>query len=472
MSWFHALRKSAIVRKINEFQTTSYHLVMLALVALVSNILGLDILAFTIYAIIAAYTFVFNKDSLGFVPVMLYIIFCVSIKNSPKYSDYYSQPYNLTWMIILGGIMIASLIFHLTYYQKWARVFTIRRLTTGLIVFCITLFTNGLFYIDYTFQNLASVFSISASYFFVYIILTSTIVWSGDSFDFLARTCFVAGLVISIQLYLTYFLNTPFIESNFAKGQLHNGWAMSNHIGAALYLGLPMAFWLMTKRKNSWLYFIGATGMLFACVFTKSRGSLLMVAPVYVAGVIYACVKGINRKLNLIMASGTLVVVVLVAVVKWDEVLKILSFFIENGLNDRGRFELWSEGISAFAEHFWFGVGIRYKYEQYFYSFTFFHNSLIQYAAAGGIFGIFTYWLHRCQTLTLFTHNFSEKRLFLGVAILGILAISLLDNPMMYPYTIFYYMTYLVFAERDEYESGYFHTPLFSLKHKRNSPLR
>lgn len=271
---------------------------------------------------------------------------------------------------------------------------------------------------------------------------------------YLAFTLFAMGLVIAAEIGVLW-IQSEELRQTSDKNLVWLGWGLSNSIAYVFMLTMPFAFYLAHTEKFSLPYFLGASAMLVAVVFTFSRGSLIVAVPMFVAGTIFSCLFAKN-KLPLWISAGVILALFVVVIVCYREQLyDTLNFYIEQGFNDRGRFSLWKEGWKAFLSAPVFGVGMFYRFGELLNSFTWFHNTLIHFLATGGIVGIGTYLFHRVQTVIMYCKKPSVDRLFAGVAILCLLANSMLDVAMSAQNMIMFYGIILAFSEKDLlYHSG------------------
>lgn len=393
-----------------------------------------------------------QEDTTAFIPCAFLLMFSVSVKNgatSDESTGILTKGYFIANCVAIVCLVLAALIFHLIYYKQYRNFKKRTMLSAGLIAVALGFLTNGFFYTEYVFTDFLLGLSFGLLYYGVYILFFHTIKWKKDfSMRYLAFVMFFMGLLISAELGLLYMV-TPELRATFNKNLVWLGWGLSNAIAFIFMLTIPFGFYLTYKAKFSLLYFLGTTIMLLAVIFTFSRGSLIIAVPLYVAGTIFVCLFAKNR-LPLWIASGIFLICAAVVVISYrEQLIKMLNFYIETGLNDRGRFDLWKEGFEAWLSSPVFGVGLMYRYGDKFNTFTWFHNTLIHFLATGGIVGIATYLYHRVQTIIMFLKKMSMERLFAGVAIACLLVNSLLDVAMSCQHIILFYGIILAFCEKD-----------------------
>lgn len=446
------LRQNNIIKKVCAFQATPYYIACIAAIALLSHTFGLEIAAFWIIAITAVFTLVFNDDTTPFIPLAFFLVFCISAQNGAQSNGtngILTTTHFLVNCILIVITVLAAFVFHIIYYKNYVNFKKRTMLSSGLIAMALGLLTNGFFYVKYTVVDLFFGLSFGLLYYGIYILFFHTIKWKkGVSVRYLAYVMFIMGLLISAELGVLY-LRSEALRKTFDKGLVWLGWGLSNAIAFIFMLTIPFGFFLTHTSKFSLPYFLGTAVMLLAVVFTFSRGSLIIAVPLFVAGTIFVCLFAKNR-LPLWIAAGVMLIIGVVIVISYrEQLIKMLNFYIETGLNDRGRFDLWEEGLQVWLAQPIFGVGLMYKYGETFTSTFWFHNTLIQFLATGGLVGLSTYLYHRVQTVIMLVKKMSVERLFIGAAIACLLANSMLDVAMSCQHIIIFYGVILAFAEKD-----------------------
>ncbi|MCI9031793.1 MAG: hypothetical protein HFK09_04645 [Clostridia bacterium] len=446
------VRQNKIIKGVCDFGRTPWYIAIIAAVVFLSHVFGLEYIAFWTVGITASFMLVMSDDATPIVPCVMLAMFCISKENGAKH-DHSAGILTTTAFFVNAGIIVAlfaaAIIFHIVYYKKYSYFKKKTMLAWGFIALSLGFVTNGFFYKDYNFLNLPYGLSFAVLYYGVYLVFFHLIKWKkGFSMRYLAFTLFAMGLVIAAEIGVLWLQNEELRQTG-NKSLVWLGWGLSNAIAYVFMLTMPFAFYLAHTEKFSLPYFMGASAMLVAVIFTFSRGSLIVALPMYVAGTIFSCLFARN-KLPLWISAGIIFAISVVVIVCYREQLyNVLNFYIERGLNDSGRFELWKEGWEAFLSAPVFGVGMFYRFGEVLTSFTWFHNTIIHFLATGGIVGLGSYIFHRVQTVVMYCKKPSVDRLFAGFAILCLLANSMLDVAMSIQNMVMFYGIILAFSEKD-----------------------
>lgn len=439
------------------FLYSPYYIYAVGLFTLVFNLIGVDEITYTVLGLVTAAAFVFCPDALpGFVSAT----FCTiarSVGNRGGVRDkacteFTSASYAL--LAVVGAIVAICFVINLLVNFKPERLRG-GRLYIGYAALAATLLINGAFSDGYDFYEMYKGFRLAVYLVGIYLFVRLSVSPRRDTLRYLSYMCLVYGLVVGAQLCACYFNNGAFIESGYAKDSLYLGWGISNTIGEALFRCMPLCFYLMcTEEKHNWYYFTAATLILTAIVFTYARASLIFAAALYVVCYALCCVFGKNRKQILLCGLVFIAVAGVVVMGVWRKLSNLLGFFIENGMDDRGRFEIWAEGIKSFFKFPFFGAGLSHC--RILNGQTFYHNTFVQFLASGGAVGTAAYLFHRMQVASLFMQRPTPARAFIGVLVGGILLISLLDNFYLYRTTQSFMAWALLMAEHDLYYASPF----------------
>jgi len=281
-------------------------------------------------------------------------------------------------------------------------------------------------------------------------------------FDYLAQVLILMGFVACIQLIRMYLIRDIFslnelYGGGYAKDRIAIGWANSNAIAIIIGLALPFSVYYMAVHKKT-LWGLGVTALfILAIILTLSRTMLLIAAPFAALALSYAIFrqKGKSKLILTIAATSCIIFLGVVFLIQRQEILKALSFFTETGWSDRGRLELYKTAWETFLRNPLFGAGLVYStYSQEFNTFLLIvHNSALQFLMWGGIVGLIAFIFHLQITIISAIKKCNEKRMFLFLTAIIVIAHSLLDSSFFMPPTLIIYMLIIGALENNAIEN-------------------
>ncbi len=457
-----AISNSKIIAKIKSFLDSKYFPIFIFLLTLTVHILALDLLGWALLVLFVLLINLFSDDLRPILPLSTFMPFVVSSKNTPGYAEegwvgYYDNNGIIIALFVLGVIAVLSFVLRLIIYKNRLRSIKESKLILGFILLLPCYLLAGLFSKHYEINNLILALIMCACHtlFYVFIFLSSR--EREDNFKYLSNVMVLGGLLIAIEIALVYLTKyqagTPL--SGAWKNEIIIGSIPSNPAGGFIAVTLPYFFYLAYKNKYGYLYFLLATICFAAVFFTLSRGALLISIPIFVLGSVFACVFSKNKK-SLIITAGLSAVVVGVVLIVMNELgafEKVFDFYIENNLNDHGRFDIWKEHLELFVENPIFGSSfsanmILKEKEWIFISLA--HNTLVQILASAGVVGFILYSFHRYQTAKLFLTNINLEKVIICVSVLVSIGMGLVDPTYFYPQFALLYSFTLCFAENQK----------------------
>lgn len=160
----------------------------------------------------------------------------------------------------------------------------------------------------------------------------------------------VVGILVGISMLAVFYLKNDFSSRLEGWSVLRN----PNLVGAAFGALTLFAYlkWLDTKGfKGGAKYFSALVLLIIPMVMSQSRGAMLALIVVAALALFYRQPSRAKIALHLLGLG----VVVLLILIKRDEVLVVFS----SRLDDGDRLTVWTEIFSrAVSEHFWFGIGL------------------------------------------------------------------------------------------------------------------
>lgn len=451
------IRENSVVKAINNFLSTPWYMLLIALIMAASNIFGLEFMAFYAYMFIGVYIALFAPDCFAFAPMFCcgYMLFSAGNNPAKNYGEtIFSQKENLIQFIIIIAVIALSLLvrFFFEILVVRRKVKRMPALTLGFVVLGIAYLLSGAYTEGYGGKELAfsalQIISLCITYFYLYY----TVDWEkrdvGDCAMMLS--CVGIGLFLEIVgMYLQPTVIEAIKNGKFNRALLRSGWGVYNNVGGMMAMLMPAPFYFSCVKKRGWLYLILASIFLGGVILTQSRGAMLAGGGVYAVCCLFVLIytpkeRRLANILTFIIAVLFIGVTALIILTKPGQV--IVGDMVATGKKDNGRIEIYIAGLKQFLEAPIFGkgfyapiedairwpelVGHQYGWENlgedYFIP-PRYHNTIVQLLASGGVVALLAYGYHRLQTIMLFIRKPTAYKTFMGLAICAHLLASMLD---------------------------------------------
>jgi O-antigen ligase len=444
---FNKIKESAFVTKANEFIYSIYFLIFNAVLALLGNAFGLELLTYGITIFIGVFVLAFSKDLLPLVQAFCFCYLTPSIKNNPgrNVNSVFTIGNGAEYLIAMIAVFAVALVLRLIFDKEigFKNMFKVKRklliglLVLGLAYLLAGVFSKNYFSRDSFFSNILFGALNFVSIFIPYFIFASAVKWKDVKKEYFLWLMFFLSILLFFELIVVYVQNGVLSQGFIDKTKIYTGWGICNNMGALMAMTMPASFYL-AYRYNKYGFIFNIVGnIIFAGIFfTVSRASMLFGAVVYAICIVVLLIKtkGKNRLYNAIVLIGVAVVVGVILLVFFDKVYALALTLLKS--KDSGRFNIYKAGFKQFLGAPIFGqTFFPVEYSLYSWSNTTitsflpprWHNTVIQLLASCGIFGLLAYGFHRFQTVKLFVKNPSLEKYFIGLCILGRLLTSLLD---------------------------------------------
>ena len=395
-----------------------------------------------------------TSSALPMIPTVLMFFFQTSMKNSPEDhvgSKYYHNP----WIIgTMAALMLAAVVtvIYVTYKKRGSVSELFRGLPFPLAAALLTLafLMNGAFTEEWTFDNTLYAITVAAMYFplFYFFVIGLRGEERERLIDYTVFSVVVTALVLSAETAHLYITNDELIrDGEIIKEEVVYGWGMWTMAGQFLSVTIPICFLGVVRGKYRWLSFGAAALATLSAVMTLSRNSLIIGCGAFAVCAIICCFVGRSVKaFRIITPLGVLALLVLAFLFR-EKLVTLLADYLDRGLSDNGRFELWRHGIASFIAAPLFGKGFLGIQRELFQGcpegFSLYprmmHNTPIQLLGSMGIFGFLSYGYYRFKTLIPFIKKPSAEKCFMGMSLLVMLLASLIDNfVFMQKHLVFY----------------------------------
>ena len=456
------LQKKLSVREtVNRFLESPYYIMLVALAALLSNVLALELPVYTVYVLVAVYCCFLGADLQPLIPLVICGYLAPSVANNPgKNPDtVFSWEHGGWYIAVLGAVLVLALVVHIILHGK---TFLRKKykLLPGILALCGAYLLSGLLspaYPDMAGKNLLFAALQCAALLVPYILISGGVCWSQSRRDYLGWTGFASGCLLIGQLLWIYLTGDIFENGAIQRDSIYTGWGMHNNLGGMLAMLLPFSFYLAQRYGKGWLGPVAGLVFLAGIFMTCSRSSILFGGGAYVLGVCIMLWQAQNKKLAFGTVGALLVVAAVGVFLLRHKLLAAFTDFFSVGLNPSYRDVTWAAGWEQFKKYPIFG-GSFYPidFEPWDFStvkdFSGFypprwHNTLIQLLACTGSAGILAYGFHRVQTAILLMKDISREKVFIGLSVLVLLGTSLLDCHFFNIGPVLFYAMGLAFAE-------------------------
>ena len=217
--------------------------------------------------------------------------------------------------------------------------------------------------------------------------------FSKDLKNFFNISIISIGLVLIIQFLIGHAMLGSNIFQSIAQKSLHHiGEQNINNV--AVYFGLSMiaCLQLAFKNKKDYLYCLFAVLFAVFVFLTYSRMCTLVALVLLLVGGVFVYAKSSNKKIfNITFISiFAILLCIFVPLIIFDKI-RIFDWYINLGVKDNGRFDLWSWCLEQFKSHPIFGIGM---YSEELLPVVHSHkviadNIFVQYLVSTGIVGSF-----------------------------------------------------------------------------------
>ncbi len=402
----------------------------------------------------------------------LFMAVIVSKENSPSKffenhtpSDFYTRPYVTAQLGVIIGVICIFLIYRLIRNIA-AGKFKLTPVFYGLAVFAAVLLFNGVFSKDYKPMNLVYGLCLAGLFFGIFAVLKDSIVWNGETMKNISYAFIAFGVLICIEVACIYLTSEDIVSNGVVNRQaLGLGWGMYNTIGAYLIICAPFPFYLATRYKHGYLFYLLGLVFLGTTVLTFSRQAWGGAAAVYSTCVLALITyeKGLNKRIVIIITAAICAIALIFAFVFWNQFITLVKnlfrgIFSGSEFTGNGRKSLWELAWSGFKSSPVFGVGFfggadkvtAPDFDGLAFIPEMYHNTFMQLLGSCGIIALLAYVVHRIQTVICFLKNVTFERLLIVISGAGLLLVNLVDNHLFYLYPTLIYSCLVAMLVKSE----------------------
>ena len=451
------LNKNNIKEKLYKFINSPLYIFIVGLITLISATFALEVVCFTLLALLLVLSFIISEDTKPVIPIMLTILFAMSYKNGISYNPdrdlptIYDNKFILGYFIFLIVLIIIALIFNFIKYKQYKKLFN-RSLIfiPGLILLSLGYLLGGI--IDF-----ASLNNFLYPFTNVILIVIPFIYFADTAFidnskispiKYLSLIMVMTTLVIGLEMVHIYLTNDVIQGFEIIKGNIKNGWGLQNNFAGYFVLSVPFTVYLILTDKKPLKYYLF---LLLTCIlvfFTMARTSYITLLVELIISFFVICfVKKIKIKYVLLFLLSLIIVLSIFALIFHDEFLKLFNSLIEIGLSLNGREKLFQIAWDSFMNHPIFGEGwfnADHIWSDSPYNMDFIpdwkiHNFILQLLGSTGLFGFICFLAFIYNIFIVNKVKFSVTKLVPSLAI-GVLLFTSLGDNFFFDYTFERYM--------------------------------
>jgi len=446
-----------IKENLKKFFNSPLYPMLVGAMMLLAHVFGIELYVHFVNAPLCALAFLVCDSIKPFIVVLCTFVFQASRLtldcNIDTANNFYSGWRIALAIVAVGFVLICAVYFYIKHKKISPEKLKSLPMLPAAAFLSLAFLLNGAFSAGWSFGTL-SYGAIQVLCFFVlfYLFLLG---FDGEDREELVRYFALVTAVIASVLVLEvgwlYISNDElFVNGAIVKEEVQFGWGNWNTMGQQLVMTIPMLFYGVMKCRFPWIYFGIATLATLGAVLTLSRNALIFAVLTYCACCVIACFFGRMKKAFRVLIPLGILGLVLFAVIFREKILNLLDDYVNRGLSDNGRFDLWREGLEGFLEAPIFGKGFYGLYPEFEFTGGVFpwmaHNTVVELLGALGIFGLVAYLFYRFETVRIFVCRPSLEKTLLGMSMLTIILGSLLDNFLFYVQPMFYYSIALAIA--------------------------
>ena len=448
------LNNNEKVQRLRRFYEGDLYLALVTAAVAAAYCLSIELFIAPVLILVCGAGLIVSKDFKPYIIILLTFVYMVPPAHMQPDSGSFTNSYyykHLAVLMVYAAMVIITLVARFIIHGGFTRIFTKKtRLTFFVIPLCIALLTNGFLAEGYRVGNLIFGFTMAFCLCFLYLVIVHNIDYDENTVTYFCKNCFYIALALAVQLIYVYATGYFIIDGGVNKDLMHFGWGICNNYGAMTAILIPPILYLTLNEKRWYVYYVGAIIAFVATIFSFSRAAMLVGTAAFIFGLVVIMLIGNNYKKCIIANCALLVLTIAVLLIRRDSIVVIFRSILNMKFDDRGRFYLWRLARDNFKAHPVFGGGF-YSCEYVSRGFlpSFYHNTILELAAATGTFGLTAYLAFRAKTLHLCLRKLNTERLFLGLMLAVLLTTSLLDNHMFNVYPLFFHAVIIALIELD-----------------------
>lgn len=414
-----------ILKGLNAFYNSTWFIAFFAFLVVLSWAVECEYIAVISSILILCYMFLTQKHLDGI--AVIAIIIPAMVDDNMRHRISFSQIYLLVGLLCL--VVACAVYYFKKVYEKNDRKITKGYFFLVYVLCAVILCFSGLGYEGNTFFKVLIPVGVHAALLGLYVLLYKC---GGRNLrDVIIKSIIALACIVSIETII-YLMRSDNVFAVLNTKVMSLGWAITNSVAVILAFAVPLCFYLAKDKKVQLPYMLLGS-LLYASIFlTNCRSMIIFGTAVYVLTIILSFIY-----LDRWQAALHLALFMIGAVFAVNAVFEqIFSYFLRVGLDDTGRFELYSYYWGQFKENWLFGMG--------FYTDTVYqadgmvrvHNTIIQIFASMGIVGVVASIPYFYKRYRAFTIKLTPFKIFAFVAYLAMVGYGLVDCTIISSYKL------------------------------------
>lgn len=405
------------MKKIINFSYSTYFLVLLSSFTLYIWTNQMERIGIPLVLLLLFLVFIFFKDPMPTVPLLLNALFMVSQTNwsfdsAPLYIY-------LTPISIVGGMIIHLIRFKVKFVKG--------KMFIGVIIMFIAMLLSSInakeLSIYYWFYA-----SIGLLYALVYLFYVNTL--DGNHISYLMKMMLILGILVSLET-LIFYLKVDDVVYAVEHKLINLGWGISNYVATYLIMFISITFYFIRNGKYGYLWIPISIFQIIMLFFTISRGGIVAFAGLFPILIFITLYKSHRWWKMLLLIVVSFIIYALIIWAGFNLVSALFERFKVLLLDDTGRIEIWIDAFAKFKEHPLFGAGIFAREGTRDYNM--YHNTILHVLATMGIVGVISLLIQLYQQFKITLGHLKIENIYLAAALLGAHAHGLVDNVYLMP---------------------------------------
>ena len=307
---------SQFINIFNKIIDSKLFMLFIVVLGLFSNLFSIELIVYTIYALIVCLVSMFGKNFIVNLPMAVVGYMTFSKENNPRgpnnTSIFFEKEVQIYFIIIcvfIGSFTLSRMIHDLVSYKERRKT---PRLGLGFLILGISFIIGGVFSNGYEFKSslfgLLEIIALSFSYFIFY--YTSD--FKKIDKEYWAELFTIVSMMMFIEVGYVLIEGGVFnLNTSLNRSDLWTGWGHHNNMGGIVLMCMPAPFYLATVKKHGWIYCLLGNFATLSCFLCMSRNAMLVGTIIYITMFILVLKKSKeeNRVNNLLVYLSCVIII-------------------------------------------------------------------------------------------------------------------------------------------------------------------